>query len=243
MVGERLAFTASAGFCIFIAALIFWIQPDFNLKKPGITGAVTGIVLLLLAGRTITRNNDWKDTMTLMRHDIKHLENSAQANNMYARTLMGESMQNKNLNSTQRLEMQQTAIAHFDKATELWPAFFNAYFDKGMAARIAQNQDKAIESFRKVIEMNPQFTDAYTNLIEVYEITGKKDEQLATAQQLMEVSDSNISYALLSRSYFVRNEFDKSAETLKKGLEKYPNDELLLKNLEIVNQQKKNIQN
>lgn len=243
MVGERLAFTASAGFCIFIAALIFWIQPDFNLKKPGITGAVTGIALLLLAGRTITRNNDWKDTMTLMSHDIKHLENSAQANNMYARTLMGESMQNKNLNSTQRLEMQQTAIAHFDKATELWPAFFNAYFDKGMAARIAQNQDKAIESFRKVIEMNPQFTDAYTNLIEVYEITGKKDEQLATAQQLMEVSDSNISYALLSRSYFVRNEFDKSAETLKKGLEKYPNDELLLKNLEIVNQQKKNIQN
>lgn len=236
MVGERLAFTASAGFCIVITAIVFWIKPDFSIKKPGIVGAILGVVIILFAGRTIVRNTDWKDTMTLMTHDIQHLQNSAQANNMYARTLMNNSISDKSLTPSQKLEMQKTAISHFEKAVGTAPDFFNAQFDLGMAARIAGEQEKAVKAYLKVIDMNPLFVDAYTNLIEVYEILGEKAKYLETAQKLLEVNESATSYALLARAYFIQNDFQKAKEILEKGLEKHPNDATLIKNMGIVNE-------
>lgn len=234
MVGERLAFTASAGFCILITSLLFWIKPDFSLRKPGIMGAALGIAAILLAGRTFVRNTDWKDAMTLMGHDIKHLQNSAQANNLYAMNLMAYSIKNKALTPAQKLETQQQAIAHFDQATEVWPEFFNAYVDKGRAARLTKDHPKAIEAFKKAIEINPQYVDAYYNLLEVYEQAGETEKYLKTAEELFRVSQNQYAYALHARAYFITNNLEKAREILTDGLKEYPNDELLAKNLAIV---------
>jgi hypothetical protein len=54
MVGERLAFTASAGFSIFIAGVIYWLKPDFNLKKPRLVEFSVIVVLILFSIRTMS---------------------------------------------------------------------------------------------------------------------------------------------------------------------------------------------
>ncbi len=239
MVGERLAFTASAGFCILIPSLLYWLKPDFNLRKPGIAGAVLGIILVLFAGRTFIRNADWKDTMTLMKHDIKHLENSAQANNMYAMTLMSESIKDPRLSAPQRLEMQRTAISHFDKATEIWPGFFNAYIDKGRATMITKDYEQGIQALKKAVAIDPQNTLPYYVLLEITELKGDYKAYLASAEQLFNKEPNDYAYGVMARGYFLMQEYVKSREILLDGLKKYPDSGILLNNLNIVNQKLK----
>lgn len=239
MVGERLAFTASAGFCMLIPSLLYWLKPDFNLRKPGIAGAVLGIILVMFAGRTFIRNADWKDTMTLMKHDIKHLKNSAQANNMYAMTLMSESIKDPRLSATQRLQMQRTAISHFDKATEIWPGFFNAYIDKGRATMITKDYEQGIQALKKAVAIDPGNTLPYYVLLEITELKGDYKAYLASAEQLFNKEPNDYAYGVMARGYFLMQEYVKSREILLDGLKKYPDSGILLNNLNIVNQKVK----
>ncbi len=237
MVGERLAFTASAGFCILITGIIYWIKPDFDIRKPGIIGAILGIVVLLFAARTFVRNTNWKDTLTLMGHDIKHLQNSAQANNLYAMTLMSNSMTEKQLTPAQKLGMQQTAISHYDKATQLWPDFFNAYIDKGRATIITKDYDKGIQALKKAIEIDHENALPYYILLDITEQKGDYQAYLDNTKQLFKIQQTDYVYGVMARGYFLLKEYAKSKEILLEGLSKYPDSGILANNLNIVNQQ------
>lgn len=129
MVGERLAFTASAGFCLMVAALVVWLKPGFNFKKPKMAEYAFMIIILLFAARTITRNSNWKDALTLMEHDIEDLDQSAYAQHSLGLTLMYVSNTDSRLNATEASNMQLQAITHFKQCIRIYPYFFNAHFD------------------------------------------------------------------------------------------------------------------
>ncbi len=129
MVGERLAFSASAGFCIFIAGIIIWLKPNFSFNKPNYMEYFVLIIFIGFGFRSIARNNDWKNPLTLMRNDIAHLNSSVQAHNLLALNLMYEVSTNTKLNPQQAAELQNEAILHFQKTIELFPSFFNANYD------------------------------------------------------------------------------------------------------------------
>jgi len=129
MVGERLAFTASAGFCIFIAGFIIWLKPNFSFKKPQLVEFSFLLVLVVFGVRSIARNNDWKSPIELMSNDISHLNNSVQAHNLLALNLMYEVSNNAKLTPQQALAMQNDAVLHFKNAIQLFPSFFNANYD------------------------------------------------------------------------------------------------------------------
>lgn len=234
MVGERLAFTASAGFCILITGILFWIKPEFSLKKPGLIGALLGVAVLLIAGRTIVRNKDWKDSLTLMAHDIKHLSNSAQANNLYAMTLMAESVNNKSLSPVQKLEIQRTAISHFDQATTIWPDFYNAYIDKAKATMLTGDYEDGLKALEKAMKTDPENVLSYYVLLEITERNGDFESYLKSAEQLFKITQSDHAYGVVARGHFLLNDFQKSKEVLLEGLEHHPDNEVLKNNLRIV---------
>lgn len=129
MVGERLAFAASAGFCVFIAGFIIWLKPNFSFKKPQLVEYSFLLLLVAFGARSIARNNDWKSPIELMSNDISHLNNSVQAHNLLALNLMYEVSNNAKLTPQQALEMQNNALFHFKNAIQLFPSFFNANYD------------------------------------------------------------------------------------------------------------------
>lgn len=239
MVGERLAFTASAGFCILIAGIIFWIKPDFNIKKPGMTGALLGIIILLFAGRTIIRNTNWKDSLTLMGHDIKHLSNSAQANNLYAMSLMAESIKNKNLSANQKLETQRIAISHFDQATAVWSDFYNAYIDKAKATMLTGDYQKGLEAMEQAKRIDPKNVLTYYVLLEITERNGDYKSYLKSAEELFQITQTDHAYGVVARGYFLLNNYSKSKEVLIEGITKHPESDVLKNNLRIVEEKMK----
>ena len=81
ILGERVLYLPSVGFCIFLAALL---HHGWKSGKPLVKlAAVSAIVILSLfyAGRTHVRNKDWKDDLTLFAATAKVSDNSVRVLN------------------------------------------------------------------------------------------------------------------------------------------------------------------
>jgi tetratricopeptide (TPR) repeat protein len=153
MVGERLAFTASAGFCLFVAALFVWTKPNFMLFKPKGIEYIFITIVVLFSYRTIARNADWENPIKLGNHDIEHLENSFQAHNSLALFKMNESMVNNLLNDNEKYDLQVQAIEHFKAANQIYPNFFNTHFDLGRVYLLHKDFVGAKNEFEKALNI------------------------------------------------------------------------------------------
>jgi protein O-mannosyl-transferase len=73
IMGERLAYLPSAGFCLLLALGWNWIRQK---KEMVAWGLLVGIVLVLSV-RTIVRNRDWKDAFTLYSSAVRAVPNDS----------------------------------------------------------------------------------------------------------------------------------------------------------------------
>lgn len=164
VVGERLVFLASAGFFIGISGLLYEINIfNFNKNKYLKLSAVL-LPILLLSNKTWNRNYDWKDTYTLMNKDIVHLENSAQANYLYANSVMRVGMNNQTLSPDQRMIFFQAGVNHFKQAVEIDSSFFNAQYDLARSYMYIKDTANAIKTFEICNQLSPNDTDVFSKL-------------------------------------------------------------------------------
>jgi tetratricopeptide (TPR) repeat protein len=184
MVGERLAFTASAGFCIFFVALMFWIKPSLNFKKPSWFEFVIGMLFVFFMVKTISRNNQWYNHISLMKNDIHHLSNSAQANNLYASNLMKYASLDNSLSETEKIAYQKEATIHFKRSVAIFPYFFNTQFDKARASIIVGDTVSAIDGYQNAIQIDPTFSDPYFYLLNIFALQKAEKPYLKLAKLL-----------------------------------------------------------
>lgn len=71
ILGERLAYLPSAGFCLLLA--LGWNQ--LRLKKEMLAWGLLGAVVLVLSARTVVRNRDWKDAFALYSSAVRAVPN------------------------------------------------------------------------------------------------------------------------------------------------------------------------
>lgn len=223
MVGERLAFTASAGFSIFIGSLLVWLKPDFSFKKPSYVEVGFLTILLLFSVKSISRNSEWENSLTLMGNDIKHLQNSAQANNLYAHNLLRSSFQETDVMLKQ--QKTKTAQFHFEEATKIYPKFFNAQFDLARVSLSLGDTSKAVIHFNNTIKLDKTFPDPYLNLVQIYNAKREWKTYLKIAIKLYEIYDSPEASIILAKGYLENNNIEKSKEILIKGLKRFPENE------------------
>jgi tetratricopeptide (TPR) repeat protein len=184
MVGERLAFTASAGFCIFFVAIILWIRPSFSFRKPSWIEFAVGLVILLFLVKTVSRNSQWNNHLSLMKNDIQHLSNSAQANNLYASNLMKYAALDGSLSETERKAYQDEANVHFKRSVAIFPYFFNTQFDMARAAIMVGDTSVAINGYQKAIQIDPTFSDPYFYLLNIFALQKAEKPYLKLAKLL-----------------------------------------------------------
>ena len=73
ILGERLAYLPSAGFCLLLA--LGWNQ--LRLKKEMLAWGLLGAVVLVLSVRTVARNRDWKDAFALYSSAVRAVPNDS----------------------------------------------------------------------------------------------------------------------------------------------------------------------
>jgi protein O-mannosyl-transferase len=84
IMGERLAYLPSAGFCLLAALAWNWLRE----RQRTLAWGVFAILIALLGVRTVVRNRDWKDNRTLYSAQVKNAPGSAKTHQNIAVLLM-----------------------------------------------------------------------------------------------------------------------------------------------------------
>ncbi len=150
--GERFLYMSSLGFCIAIAGLLIKLLKvdtdapfQFNIKW-----LLPMLIIIPIAGYgTIKRNMDWKDNYSLYMADKDVVPNSARATLFLGIELLNQHYIDKD---SEKLEM---AIAEMTKSTNIYPEFYHAHYNLGLAYQAKQDHENAVKCFRRVLEIQP----------------------------------------------------------------------------------------
>lgn len=228
LMADRLAFVSSFGFCIAIGYLLVIILKidvlntniaiSFRNKK----WLLLGIIITAYSAKTFARNFQWKNHLTLMGGDIEHLDQSVQANNLYAVHLVKKSFENKS--SVEREKLLNKAVNHFSKAVEIYPKADFIWYDLGRTHLLLTNYQQALYSFLKAAQLDTSYIDAWMNAGAIF-IQQKKFQDAAYCfQKIISTDSTNIqAYTSLSQSYFLQNKFQESIEVNLEIIKLVPN--------------------
>jgi tetratricopeptide (TPR) repeat protein len=157
LLAEHYLYLPSFGFCLTAALLV---TPLLNDRRyAAVTIACFLTIITLFSIRTIDRNRDWKDGLTLWRATVKSVPRCARAQNNLGFYY---------LNARQ----YRDALAHLTAAAEIKPDYAEAYNNMGLVFSNQGNQERAIPLFTKAYKLNQTYYDALYNLANALERKG-----------------------------------------------------------------------
>ena len=230
IVADRFMYYPSLGFVIILAWILFRIF-KIDPKAEYISGKNLNklIVLLLLilipySGKTIVRNSQWKDQVTLLKSDIDHLEKSAKANFIYSGTMKGEVMRMINEKKTPKNEIRATIddiLFHLDRALDIYPDYYQAYDLRGsIFITFYTEYDRSISDFSKAIEIKPNYIPAFYGLGYCYMMKENLPEAIKNYEKTIELDPDHIqAYVDLSKIYRKLGNIEKSESYVKQAAE------------------------
>jgi tetratricopeptide (TPR) repeat protein len=157
--GERLAFTASLGYCIFISYLFYkflkislgmgiekFIDMNFSNNRNKIVLGLLGLTLVLYSFKSYHRNKAWHDYATLCETDIAVSPNSYLANLHLASTYY--TLLLKNLSNE---DILKKCLLHFEKINMLEPHNIMMWEKHGLVHLLNKDAKKAEYCFREAL--------------------------------------------------------------------------------------------
>jgi Tfp pilus assembly protein PilF len=132
-IADRFLFMPSVGLCLLvIAGLYRLLKLDpaagptvlWQSSKGKIMVAGLGLIAVVLAGATLSRNTVWKDTYTLFSNDMPRLENCAKAHFYFANVLTEQKP-----TSTNPAKTKADIEFHLNRTIEITPKAFFAYLE------------------------------------------------------------------------------------------------------------------
>lgn len=221
MIGDRLAFVASFGFCIAGGYALSHLYERATAQNRKIITVGFSFVLVVYSGITIARNAQWKDHMTLYKHDIKYLEESAQAHNLLAKRLLLESFQQRS--SEKQYQMRLEGVKHYEKAIAIYPEFFNPHIDLGKAYLLVNRLDDAARIYLKAAKMDTTYYDSWFQAGGIFVQLQKYPEAIICFEKVISKDSSYLqAYNSLSEVYFRQKNYEKAIDINLRAIELFP---------------------
>lgn len=234
IVGERFMYIGSLGFILMIVRLFEWgiskwkLAGIINLQRLGAVFLL--FVIVGTATYVVQRNRDWKDALTLFKHDITYLAQSAKANQLLALELLKKVPATSDVQQQNRL--LEEAAAYFHACITIYPDFPYAYFDLGttlMKLGKYEEAQLATEKSAAVDVYNPQVK---FQLGMIHELKEEWDLAVdAYRAAIAQEPDLHEAYLNLSTLFFKRGNFEEGLEVSFAALERWPNSVDLLTNI------------
>lgn len=185
---ERFVYTPSLGLCMLVGyfankllmgnksnqgPLSISILRNNKLFIPAV------LVLVLFAGRTIARNFDWKDNLTLLEKDVKSSPESARIRYALGSTLLVEEALEEPEGSVTRRNLVERSIIELTKGVSILPNYNDAWYHLGIAYKDIGDAKNAVKAFEQARALKP-FIDAdhLTSAGLAYGLNGQYDKAL-----------------------------------------------------------------
>jgi len=153
LVAEHFLYMPSVGFCLVVS---LFIERGLALPLAGRgIAAVSVCALLLLGARTILRNRDWKDELTLWTKAAQ-----AAPHSYWAHQRLGDAYKS--------LGRYEEAIREYKAVQDLTPGYATEYIAIGDCLRRLGKYDEAVDQFRKALAISPDSIAARLGLAHTY---------------------------------------------------------------------------
>jgi len=180
---ERFTFLASLGFCLALAYLVAKAMKieinNLSLK----TGEfkkyfyVIGVFLMLYSVKTISRNSDWKDNITLYTHDVELNPNSAKTHYYLGNELI-KKIAEEETDSVKRTALLRKGINEVRKSVAIFPQYSDGLTQIGVGYYKMNKMDSAAIYFNQGLVQNPNNSVALSNLGAYYFNKGRYAEAI-----------------------------------------------------------------
>lgn len=197
IVAPRLAFIASAGFCLVLADVLVAAAPRLgrllrlrSMDTRRIALAATGLIVLIYLPFTWHRNSAWKDIFTLIDRDIPHLERSFEGQRIACMNYFDKSLW-EGLEPDAVNEALRKSLAYCRQASAIWPD--NQFVEEtiGMALfRLGENA-AALNQFHSVTARFDTTEIGYDHLGELHQRLNRPDSAAFYYRKLADVAVEN----------------------------------------------------
>jgi protein O-mannosyl-transferase len=170
IMGERLAYLPSAGFCLLIAAAWPELEKRYQvLQSRMLQFGVLAVVVAALGARTVARNQDWKDNLTLYSAAVRSVPGSAKMHANLGTEYMG-------------VGKSELARKEFQTALQIIPVYPDAMEAYGLLEARAGNYQQGGRLLEDALYMsarnNPNYDYMAVNLAAVLMQTDRLDAAL-----------------------------------------------------------------
>lgn len=141
MMAEHYLYVPSFGFFLAVVAIVDPLFEPHRFKR--LAYSVAAAVLVLLSLRTIWRNTDWKDELTLWQKTVQVAPDAARARNNLGAALL-------------RQGQSTEAMQHLERAVSIKPDFDIAHANIGKVYLDRNKLDLAAQKLHVALELNPK---------------------------------------------------------------------------------------
>ena len=230
-IAERLAFFASAGFCLGITALLWSLLARSDQEKldrlvPPKIWFVIAPASIVFALLTIYRNADWKSNYTLTVNDVKKAPNNARLWHSMGYILL-TSEANEETDPIAKQQIIKEGISDLQRSLSIYPENGKAHQDLGNFFRDLQQYDSAEAHLKQAVKLNPTSYVPVSDLGFVYFCEKKYPEALALSQAALLKDKKNVGIINnTARCYLQMQKYDSAIIMIKQALSFDPGNKL-----------------
>ena len=211
VMAERYLYLPFAGLSLFFSTSLIYLYRwkvtnlKFQLVRMAFV-AVVGLLVVVLASRTVLRNLEWKDGFSLWSKTVITSPESDRAHNN-----LGIAYDKRGL--------LDDAMAEYRKALDINPIHVDAHNNLGVAYDKIGLLDEAMAEYRKALNINPNYVDAHNNLGAAYYKKGLLDEAMAEYRKALNINPNFASaHNNLGAAYDKRGLLDEAMAEYRKAL-------------------------
>lgn len=209
LVAEHFLYLPSVGFSLVAG---YAVHRGLEGRYAAGVASIFVVIVLLLGVRTVVRNRDWADELTLWTKTVQTAPRSARVRINLAQSLKAH-------------ERYQEAIEQFEVYSTIKPESPSGHVGLGDTYRVLGRYEDAVEHFRKAIELNPESAAPVVGLTQTYAAMGQTDRatELSTAVLGAQFRDE-MSYLQVGDAYRAARLYDLAIQAYRKGLDLNPYD-------------------
>lgn len=228
---ERFLYMPSFGFCFALVIGLTSLMKKKDVKGTTLMKQITSnsalliivVVVVAFSGRTIARNMQWKDNLTLLSADVKSSPNSARIRYAYGSAILIEQAL-KEKDAEKKKELARASIVQLEKGVSLIEDYSDAWYHLGIAYKEIDDPANSIRCLEKARSYKPfKDSEAYVALGLAYGMANQFEKAIAELLNAIKLdSTSAEAYNNLGLYYNDAGKFRESVEALEKAIKYKP---------------------